>query len=207
MLFCAAPWDTIEIRYPIDIDPLVGSDAVLPFNGGSRVAVLESQGGANPYAALIHNHVAAFDDDVFFAPFDLDRLGTSTALSGPVSPLSARAWLLNDILMHCGHMGSGVPVTVPTAPRELTVRGYPNPFNPSIRIVYAMPARGEIAIRIYNLRGQLVRTLIDEPVGKGESFVIWDGTDEAGRAQASGVYFCRTRGAGKTITQKIALLK
>ncbi len=207
VLFCAAPWDTIEIRYPIDIDPLVGSDAVLPFNGGSRVAVLESQGGANPYAALIHNHVAAFDDDVFFAPFDLDRLGTSTALSGPVSPLSARAWLLNDILMHCGHMGSGVPVTVPTAPRELTVRGYPNPFNPSIRIVYAMPARGEIAIRIYNLRGQLVRTLIDEPVGKGESFVIWDGTDEAGRAQASGVYFCRTRGAGKTITQKIALLK
>jgi len=59
---------------------------------------------------------------------------------------------------------------------------YPNPFNPSVKIQYSMPQRGELTIKIYNLRGVLVRTLIDEVVVAGEDFVMWDGTDRRGQA-------------------------
>jgi hypothetical protein len=68
---------------------------------------------------------------------------------------------------------------------------YPNPFNPVTNIRYQLPKTGFAILNIYNLNGQLVRTLIREQVEAGQHLVWWDGKDEQGQAVGSGVYFYR----------------
>ena len=77
-------------------------------------------------------------------------------------------------------------VTIPTE-FELG-QNYPNPFNPTTTISFTVPRAAEITLAIYNLRGQLVRTLISGPVSAGRHKVVWDGNDERGVRAASSVY-------------------
>jgi hypothetical protein len=68
---------------------------------------------------------------------------------------------------------------------------YPNPFNPSTTIVYDMPVAGLATIRVYNMLGQEITTLVNGLVPAGRNAVVWNGTDRAGKGVASGVYLYR----------------
>jgi len=70
-------------------------------------------------------------------------------------------------------------------------KNYPNPFNPSTRIEYALPAASHVSIRIYNLLGQEVAVLVDEEKPNGRHAVEWNGRSTSGLAMSSGVYFFR----------------
>jgi flagellar hook assembly protein FlgD len=84
----------------------------------------------------------------------------------------------------------------------------PNPFNPATRIGFALPAGGQVSLKVYNLTGKLVRTLLDEPVAAGPGEVTWDGRDDAGRAVASGTYFYELRVDGRVVqSRKMQLMK
>ena len=93
----------------------------------------------------------------------------------------------------------------PDAPLRVTL--YPNPFNPRTTIALDLPRAGEVQLRIYDLRGALVRTLVDERLEAGRHEVVWDGTDGRGAAVASGVYFSELRAAGETRIGKLALVR
>ncbi len=67
----------------------------------------------------------------------------------------------------------------------------PNPFNPRTTISFALPQAGHANLRILDLRGRLVRTLVTEDLPAGRHARIWDGTDTSGRPVASGVYLYR----------------
>jgi uncharacterized membrane protein len=85
---------------------------------------------------------------------------------------------------------------------------YPNPFNPSTTIRFEVAERGRVTLRIYNVSGQLVRTLLDDVVEPGvEHLTNWNGRDDRGRAVASGVYFVRLDAAGFAETRKMVLLR
>jgi hypothetical protein len=85
---------------------------------------------------------------------------------------------------------------------------YPNPFNPTTTIHFEVAAAGRATLRIYNVRGQLVKTLVDDAVEAGiEQRAVWNGTDERGRSVVSGVYFVRLEAAGFTETRKMVLLR
>jgi hypothetical protein len=71
------------------------------------------------------------------------------------------------------------------------IQSYPNPFNPSMTIKFAMPEAGRAALRIYALTGQLVQTLVDGEMSAGWHSITWNGRDQAGVAVASGMYFYR----------------
>ena len=86
-------------------------------------------------------------------------------------------------------------------------QNYPNPFNPSTRISFTVPEAGRAVLRVYNVRGQLVRTLLDRRVEAGEVTVRWNGEDQQGRAVSSGVYFCNLSAAGMNATRKMVLLR
>jgi flagellar hook assembly protein FlgD len=86
------------------------------------------------------------------------------------------------------------------------LRSWPNPFNPVTRIAYEMPRAGHLSLKVYDLKGQLVRTLIDERI-ETSGHVMWDGTDDRGRRVGSGVYFAEARTAGQVKVQKMALVK
>jgi hypothetical protein len=85
---------------------------------------------------------------------------------------------------------------------------YPNPFNPSTTIEYALPRSGPVSLHIYDVLGRRVRTLVqkaDHPLGFYN--LKWDGLDQVGRSVGSGLYFYRLIAPGFVRTQKMALVK
>jgi hypothetical protein len=86
-------------------------------------------------------------------------------------------------------------------------QNYPNPFNPQTFIEFALPRAGRVTLRIYDGRGRLVRTLVDEVRGAGPHRVRWDGADDGGRAAASGVYHYVLKTADGDLQRKMTLLR
>lgn len=92
-------------------------------------------------------------------------------------------------------------------PTKLEVTNYPNPFNPSTTLAFSLPAEGIVRLSVYNIRGQLVRELINGSMPRGFHKVVWDGRDNGNRSVSSGLYYVRIE-TGKTSTaKKIMLLK
>ncbi len=90
---------------------------------------------------------------------------------------------------------------------RLSLSNYPNPFNPETSIKYYVPTDAKIQLCIYNTKGQLVKTLINEKKYAGMQETNWNGTDSQGIACASGVYFCKMLYGSKTISKKLILMK
>ena len=84
---------------------------------------------------------------------------------------------------------------------------YPNPFNLQTSIAYQIPQTDWTRLSMYNLSGQLVKHLVDEVQPAGSYQVLWDGTNTAGEAVASGVYVYRLRAGGGQQARRLLLLK
>jgi hypothetical protein len=84
---------------------------------------------------------------------------------------------------------------------------YPNPFNPRTTISFDLKDRSPVRIDIYNAKGQLITTLVDEVKASGHYTVNWNGTDSHGKPVASGVYSYRMRSGKYTSTQRMMLMK
>jgi hypothetical protein len=98
----------------------------------------------------------------------------------------------------------------PTAnlPGAMILRtNYPNPFNPSTTIRYELEKEGRVTLQVYDLLGQRVRTLFDDVQPAGESEIVWDGADNAGRQVPSGVYISVLRSGNSFQSRKMVLTK
>jgi hypothetical protein len=84
---------------------------------------------------------------------------------------------------------------------------FPNPFNPSTTIRYNLPRPTYVELKIYDVRGALVRTLVAGHQGAGEKKVTWDGRLDSGTMASSGVYFYQLKTAEFNRTRKMVLLK
>jgi flagellar hook assembly protein FlgD len=84
---------------------------------------------------------------------------------------------------------------------------YPNPFNPETTISFDMPKTDAAKLEVYNVKGQLVKTLFDGTAAFGRNSMIWNGTDNSGSAVTSGVYFYRLTTDGHSETRKMMLMK
>lgn len=84
---------------------------------------------------------------------------------------------------------------------------YPNPFNPSTTIRYNVAKTERISLKIYNLRGQQVKELVNESKTAGTHTANWDGTDKAGNPVASGVYYLRLQTNTTRETRKLTMIK
>jgi hypothetical protein len=96
-----------------------------------------------------------------------------------------------------------IPVVTETALSQ----NYPNPFNPSTTISYQIPNDGKVNLAIYNIRGQMVKCLVNTNQAVGIHRIVWNGKDENGKSCASGVYYYRLNTCDKTETKKMLLLK
>jgi hypothetical protein len=83
----------------------------------------------------------------------------------------------------------------------------PNPFNPSTRIAYHLGNDANVNINIFNIKGKLIRTLINKYHTAGEYLIEWDGIDEEGKTCSSGIYFSILRSGNNSDTAKLILLK
>jgi hypothetical protein len=83
----------------------------------------------------------------------------------------------------------------------------PNPFNPETRLRFTLANTHEVTLRVYDVQGRLVRTVIDGVQGQGMNEIPWDGTDANGRPLPSGVYFAALSADRRVFTQKLLILK
>jgi fibronectin type 3 domain-containing protein len=85
---------------------------------------------------------------------------------------------------------------------------FPNPFNPSTSIEYALPEAASVSIAIYDILGQKVRELAAHPLQPAGFYQLtWDGLDHRGQGVASGIYFYRLKTPGFSQTRKMTLVK
>jgi len=99
-------------------------------------------------------------------------------------------------------------LSIPQLPSVSALLGnYPNPFNPETTIKYNLAKQSKVNLVIYNVKGQRVKTLVNETKMAGYYSVKWDGKDENGHQVSSGVYFTRFVGDNKSLTKKMILLK
>lgn len=105
-----------------------------------------------------------------------------------------------------------IPTDVPETPSTgitgfVLAQNYPNPFNLKTSMSFEIPYECRVGLKIYNLAGRLVKTLVGRKMQKGQHTIFWDGTNSAGDPVASGVYFYRLTTPDFVGVKKMVLLK
>ncbi|MFQ6116112.1 MAG: FlgD immunoglobulin-like domain containing protein, partial [bacterium] len=86
-------------------------------------------------------------------------------------------------------------------------QNYPNPFNPETTIQYQLPEDTWVTLKIYNLLGEEVRTLVDKQQPAGSHTAVWNGRDNHGRTVGTGLYLYRLQAGDKIISNKMLFLQ
>jgi len=163
--------------------------------------------------------VTSFDWTQYSTTFVVptESLATTGGNKGPVNSLEIRLHVystfvgtvyFDDVTVE----RIGGPLAVKELPGDMPKvyelsHNYPNPFNPSTTIQYAVPRASSVSLVIYNVLGQHVRTLVDQPQNAGRFTVTWDGRDNSGLGVGSGVYFYRLNAGETSIVKKMLMLK
>ena len=101
---------------------------------------------------------------------------------------------------------SGIETQLPPTTTKL-LGNYPNPFNPSTTIRYALSEDARVSVKVYNMLGQEVATLFDGFLKAGEQSATWNGTNKAGATVASGLYIYRVQAGNVVLTEKMLFAK
>ncbi|HOH47110.1 MAG TPA: FlgD immunoglobulin-like domain containing protein, partial [Candidatus Cloacimonadota bacterium] len=108
-----------------------------------------------------------------------------------------------------GNIYQATPNADPSTPEVQTelVGNYPNPFNPETTIRFSLQNAGTVSLNVYNARGQLVRSLVNNQMASGAHSVVWNGLDDSGRGVSSGIYYYRMQAGNFNQTRKMVLVK
>jgi hypothetical protein len=99
-------------------------------------------------------------------------------------------------------------LSVESTPTEFALnQNFPNPFNPETTIKYQLAESAPVQLRIYNIVGQVVRTLVSEQQAAGRYQIRWNGTDDRGMAVSSGIYFYQVSAGKFQDVKRLMLLK
>lgn len=151
------------------------------------------------------------DGKFTFPAVAANNIYTLTATKANYSPLSPHTIVVTDIdypttdyvMQLASSDGDDTTPVLATALRA----NYPNPFNPTTTIAFDMVKDGHVAIDIFNIRGQKVKTLLNDVKAAGPHTVTWNGTDDSGRSVSSGIYFYRMSAEKYSSIKKMVLMK
>ncbi len=114
----------------------------------------------------------------------------------------ARPWVISEPFT------TGVENDAWQTPSGFTLKqNYPNPFNPATTISFQLPKSSAVIVKVYNMLGHHVKTLVDREFEAGSFSIVWEGDDEAGTRVSSGVYLYRIEAAGFVQAKKLIVLK
>ena len=166
---------------------------------------------------LLHNRTGSGTDDIYgWYPTELTPAGDLADFAGVLLDgdwtlhISDQAGIdtgtLNEWCLNITY-GGGTTAVGDVAQRFTLGENYPNPFNPSTTIKFAVPQAGRVSLNVYDLAGRLVRTLVDADLPAADHAVVWDGRDLTGRQVASGTYYYRLNADGFVETKQMMLIK
>ena len=89
----------------------------------------------------------------------------------------------------------------------LNLTNHPNPFNPTTEISYQVSGDSDVLLKIYNVKGQIVNTLVNEFKSAGEHSIIWNGRDDREQLVESGIYLYQLKAGNEVVSRKMILLK
>ncbi len=115
--------------------------------------------------------------------------------------------IANDVLVWMQNETNLVISGNETPSAYALAQNFPNPFNPSTTIRIDMREKGFVTLKIYNVAGQLVRTLVDGVKDAGSYNIAWDGMNDRGGAVASGIYFYKMETKDFSQTKKMVMLR
>ena len=115
----------------------------------------------------------------------------------------------DDIGVYYVYTISGVETVdgVPIGNRVAIRKAFPNPFNPSTKIEFSVPKEAPVAVRIFDIQGKHVATLVDKNLSPGVYRVPWNGKSDRGQALGSGVYFAQIRSGASRQSVRLTMLK
>jgi len=142
----------------------------------------------------------AFAGQSVYLRFRLSDVSTSVEETDP-------GWTIDNIRVITGSSTSDVDDQQGVAPVSALYPNFPNPFNPETTISFSLSKASPAHLDIYNIRGQLVKSLIKGDLPQGDHKVVWNGRDFSGRPVASGVYLYRLQTGDYTRTLKMMLMK
>ncbi|MDP8203956.1 MAG: T9SS type A sorting domain-containing protein [Candidatus Tenebribacter mawsonii] len=191
------------------------SDGTVTFMAGSddigMVAGLVSDATGAPITGAVvtvSNIATMVDEDGQFS-FDIlsgDYIFTCEAEGYEVATLDETVTTGN--LTYLGFELTAITGTndLPVLTTELQ-GNYPNPFNPVTNIAYSVKEAGKVTLEVYNIKGQLVKTLVNDNKETGQFTAIWNGSDNNNKSVSSGVYFYKMKSGNYTSTKKMILMK
>lgn len=94
-----------------------------------------------------------------------------------------------------------------TTGNALTAENYPNPFNPETTIEFTLQKSQNVQLRIFNVQGQIIKTLVNNNLSAGSHFIKWDGHNDSGELVPSGIYFYQLKTGTGTLTRRMFLAK
>ncbi|HPF35429.1 hypothetical protein KDK88_06830 [bacterium] len=153
-------------------------------------------------------HVGAGGKTVIFPHAFADVTALGDDGQGEDSAL-LRAQLLHAVADWAGTPLPDTPSGVAAGVRGgiLRMSASPNPFNPEVELRFTAASASRAVVEIFDVRGAKVRTLLDARVHAGPHLASWDGRDDRGAAQASGVYFARVKVGEEQRVEKLALVR
>lgn len=198
--------DVARADHPIATDPniLPGTIGITYVGYGDEDACTPGTG------AYIVYGTSSYPSDAGLLVYDKGvRPGTvfyAFAYSAVTDRTDARN-LLENTATYLLDEAAGARDRVASTDRMLSLDAAPNPFASSATITLALPRGDEIGLKIYDIRGRLVRTLATGGFEPGVHSLEWDGTDAQGRDTASGLYFLRLSGSHGGSLKKIVKLR
>ncbi len=144
--------------------------------------------------------LSAYGGQNLYLRFRLSDVSTHAELTDP-------GWTIDNIAIVSGMAVPNSDETVPGAAQTALLGNFPNPFNPETTIKFSLAEVANTRLSIYNLKGQLVRNLIEAKLDKGNHQIVFNGCDNKGNPVASGVYFYRFEGGKYTSTKKMLIMK
>jgi len=184
----------------------------MQFEWGEKIIPLEDAVPAFNYAYSPEG----YNSLTYTGPYKLVFLDFCyEALDNSSGRYDTRDTLLFNILNFFGEMKTQVADEggYGMLPEQFTLgQNYPNPFNPATTIQYTIYSGSGVyaeptTLKIFNILGREVRTLIDEAQSPGTYTVVWDGLDDGGVRAASGIYFYRLKRGDASVSKKMILLK
>jgi len=203
---------------PVKFDSLI----VAQKNGNRyRVRLLLQNSGSTATASNVHADLVIDDDRIkiednhrFFGDISAGQTAQSNSFYNFITQYPAENFDVqvlvssNDTLFWTDSFTlllalsdiSGEEIAVPG--KFILKQNYPNPFNPSTSIEFSLPKRERVTLKVYNLVGQEVATLVDGQLAPGNHVYVWDASDSP-----SGIYYYRIEAGTESHTQKLVLIK